>query len=439
MIAMRSTLLALGLLALPTLAEAAAPIRRVVSPGGIEAWLVEERTLPMVALEISFGGGAVIDPDDQAGAARFLAAMLGEGAGDFDSVAFAEAQQTTGMRLRFDAGREALTVSAAMLEETLPDGLALLRVALTRPRFDEEALRRTRAQLVSSLRSDEANPRSLASAAWFAAAFPDDPYGRPVNGRIETVEAMTADALRDAHARHITLRDLNIGVVGAIDAETLGEVLDTLLAGLPAGEPVDLPPVEPAIAGGVTVVPFPAPQSTVLFGHAGPLRDDDDFMAAFVLNHIIGGGGFSSILMQEVRERRGLAYGAYAYLAPLNRAGLMLGGVGTANERVAESIDVIRAEWRRIAENGVSEEQLDRAKRFLTGAYPLRFDSNRAIAGILVGMQRDGMPIDYPEIRNDLVEAVTVEDIQRVAARWLDADGLHFVVVGEPEGLPVGQ
>lgn len=436
---MTRTIATIALLVAPLWAQAAAPIQRVVSPGGIEAWLVEEHAIPMVALEISFDGGAALDTVGQEGAANFMAAMLEEGAGDFDAVAFAEARQTTGMRLSFGSSRESVSVSARMLTETLDDSLALLRLALHAPRFDEEPMRRVRGQILSSLRSAEANPRSLASRAWFSAAFPGDVYGRDPDGTLDSIAALTADDLHAARARLLTRTGMHVGVVGAIDAETLGPLLDTLLGDLPMGEPRAIEPVLVAVQGGLEVVPFDVPQSTVLFGHAGPMRDDPDFMAATVLNHIVGGGGFSSILMQEVRERRGLAYGAYAYLATLDRAGLWLGGVGTANDRVAESIAVIRDEWRRVAEGGITQEQLTAAQRFLTGAYPLRFDSNAAIARILVGLQRDGFPIDYPTFRNDLVEAVTLEDIHRVAALWMQPDNLFFMVVGKPQGLPATQ
>lgn len=430
---------ALVVLFAPLWALAAAPIQRVVSPGGIEAWLVEERTIPMVAIEISFEGGAALDPAGREGVANFLAAMLDEGAGELDSVAFAEAEQSTGLRLSFSAGRESVNVSARMLSAHLDESLALLRQALHAPRFDEEPMRRVRGQILSSLRSDEADPSSLASNAWFAAAFPGDAYGRNPDGTAEGVAAISADDLRSAHRALLTRSGIAIGVVGAIDAETLGPILDALLADLPGGAPRSHEPVAVAATGGVTVVPFDAPQSTVLFGHAGPMQDDPDFMAVFVLNHILGGGGFSSILMEEVRERRGLAYGAYSYLATLDRAGLFLGRTGTANSRVAESLAVIREQWARVAAEGVTADQLDRAKRYLTGAYPLRFDGNGAIARILAGLQRDGYAIDYPEIRNGLVEAVTLEDIRRVAAQWLKPEDLFFVVVGRPEGLEVGQ
>lgn len=430
-----AALTALGLLTAAPQAEAAAEIERVVSPGGIEAWLVEESTIPMVAIEVSFGTGAALDPEGQEGAANFMMAMLEEGAGDHDAVDFAELTQLFGARFRFDAGRDSVSVSARMLTETREESVALLHMALTDPRFDADALERVRGQILSKIRSDEADPRALASEAFFSQGFPDDPYGRPVDGTADSVSALTASDLEAARDRVFNLETARIGVVGDISAEALGPLLDRLLGGLPRRDPVALPMTEFQKPGGVTVVDFPAPQSTVMFGHEGPLRDDPDFIPLYVANYILGGGGFSSRLTTEVREKRGLAYSTYSYLAPLDRAGIWMGGVGTANERVAESLSVIREEWRRMAEEGVTEEELRKAKRYLTGAYPLRFDSNAAIAGILVGLQAAGLPIDYPETRNALVEAVTVEDIRRVAAEWLKPDALAFVVVGQPEGL----
>ncbi len=416
-------------------AVAAADIRVETSPGGLSYWLVEERTIPMVALEISFDGGAAADPEALAGAANFLSAMLDEGAGALDSVAFSARAQLLASNFSFSASRDAFSVSARMLTENLDDSVELLRLALTEPRLDDEPLSRVRGQIVSRLRSNETDPNSLASNAWFAAAFPGDPYGRPTEGTLETIGAMTADDLRDAHARLLTRGGARIGVVGAIDAETAGAMIDRLLGGLPEAAPETGPMLTPAPPPGVTVIDFDAPQSTVIFGHEGPLRDDPDFIPAFVMNHILGGGGFSSRLTVEVRELRGLAYSVYAYLATLDRAGLALGGVGTSNARVAESVEVIRAEWRRMAEEGVSADELRAAQQYLTGAYPLRFDSNARIAGILVGLQRDGLGPEYVQERNALVEAVTTEDIARVAAKWLRPDALSFVVVGRPDGL----
>jgi len=441
MIAMRalalSSAFAAALLAAPV--QATAPVQVLTSPGGVGYWLVEEHAIPMVALEISFEGGAATDPEAQTGAARFLSAMLDEGAGDLDSVAFSTQAQLLAANFSFSAGRDDFSVSARMLSDNLEDSVALLRLALTAPRFDPEPLSRVRGQILSSIRSDEADPNALASKAWFAAAFPSDPYGRPRDGTLETMAALTADDLRAAHARLLTRGGARVGVVGAIGADAAGAMVDALLGALPADPPAPLAPVTIAGAAGVTVIPFDAPQSTVIFGHEGPLRDDPDFIPAYVMNHILGGGGFSSRLTTEVREKRGLAYSTYAYLAPLDRAGLYMGGVGTANERVAESLDVIRDEWRRMSEEGVSAEELRKAKQYLTGAWPLRFDGNAKIAAMLVGLQQDGFGPEYLDQRNGLVEAVTQEDIARVAARWLKPDALRFVVVGQPEGLPAIQ
>ncbi|WP_245730976.1 M16 family metallopeptidase [Rubrimonas cliftonensis] len=427
-----------GLLAPALLAGAAwaaASIQTLTSPGGKDYWLVEEASIPMVAMEISFVGGASTEPDGKLGASNFLAAMLDEGAGDMESLAFSTRAELLAANFSFSAGQDAFSVSARMLSENLDESAVLLRTAIAEPRFDEEPMRRVRGQIVSSLRSAETDPNALASRAWFGAAFPDHPYGRPGDGTIETVSALDADDLRAAHRRLLTREGAVIGIVGDVTPEKAGEMVDMLLAGLPEAAPERPAMVEPDPAGAVSVVDFDAPQTTVMFGHAGPLRDDPDFIPAYVMNYILGGGGFSSRLTVEVREKRGLAYSTYSYIASLDRAGLILGGVGTANARAAESLDVIRAEWRRMAEEGVTAEELDKARRYLTGAYPLRFDSNGKIAGILVAMQRDGLPADYVTTRNALVEAVTPEDVSRVARKWLDADALRVVAVGRPEGL----
>jgi zinc protease len=190
-----------------------------------------------------------------------------------------------------------------------------------------------------------------------------------------------------------------------------------------------------ALDGGTHVVPFETPQSVVIFGHEGIERFDPDFFAAYVLNQVMGGSGFSSRLMTEVREKRGLTYGIGSYLAPMDHGELYVGQFASANDRVAEAINVVRAEWARMAAEGLTEEELAKAKTYLTGSYPLRFDGNATIAGILAGMQTEGLPIEYLETRNAEIEAVTLDDVKRVAARVLRPEALTFVVVGSPVGV----
>ena len=189
------------------------------------------------------------------------------------------------------------------------------------------------------------------------------------------------------------------------------------------------------LSGGVSVIEFDTPQAVALFGHAGITRDDDDFMAAYILNEVFGGSGFDSRLMEEVREKRGLTYGIGTYLVPMDYGELILGQVRSDNSRMAESIEVIKQEWAKIAETGLTAQELDDAKTYLTGAYALRFDGNAPIARIMVGMQMIGLPVDYIRTRNDQVRAITLDEINRVARRIYQPEELHFVVVGQPEGV----
>jgi zinc protease len=421
------------LLAMP--ARAAVEITEVTSPGGIYAWLVEEPTIPFVALELEFRTGSQMDPDGKRGAVNLMTALLEEGAGDLDARGFAEAVADLAASYRFRSSDEAISVSAQFLSENRDQAVALLRQALTEPRFDDDAIERVRGQVLSSIRSDAVSQQARTSEVFNTLAYGDHPFGTSQNGTQESVTALIRDDLIEAHRATLTLEHLHVSAVGDITPEDLGLLLDDLLSGLPAeGPPL---PERPGVAltGGVTVVPFDAPQSVIAFGHAGIHRDDDDFFAAFLMNEILGGGRFGTRLMSELRESRGLTYGVGTGLSLREGAELIAGRFSTSNDRAAEAIDLIRREWRRMAAEGVSRLELERVQTFLTGAYPLRFDGNATIARILVGMQADGLPIDYVETRNDKVMAVTLADITRVARRLLDADGLRFVVVGQPEGV----
>jgi zinc protease len=425
--------LALLLFVLPARAEIAP--QAVVSPGGVTAWLVESHDIPFVALELRFMGGASLDPAGKAGAVHLMAALLEEGTGDLDARAFAAARERLAADLRFSANADAVSVSARMLTENRDDAVALLRRALTEPAFPEDAIERVRAQVTSGLRSDATDPSVIATRIFDGIAFDDHPYARGVEGDLGTVAALTRDDIVAAHRAALARDRVFVSAVGDITSAELGALVDTLLAGLPeTGAP--LPPrVEPALTGGITVEPFDSPQSVIHFGHAGIGREDPDFFAAFVVNEIMGGGRFSARLMQEVRDRRGLTYGIGSFLAAAQLTETVEGRLQTANATVAEAIEVIRAEWRRIAEEGVTEAELEAAKTYLTGNYPLRFDGNGPIARALVGLQMQGYPIDYPLTRNDRVRAVTLADAQRAAARLYRPEALRFVVVGRPEGL----
>lgn len=411
-------------------------IQEFQTQGGVTAWLVSDHNIPFVALELRFLAGASTEPMDKRGVSNFMTALIEEGAGDLDAQAFGMAKENLAASFSYDVGQDSLSVSARMLTENRDQAVDLLKLSLTQPRFDADAIERVRGQILSVLASSEQDPRDIASRVFFAGAFPDHPYGSEYQGTPDIISALTRDDLLAAHRRILVRDRLIVSAVGDITQRELSELIDHLVGDLPASSTAALPePTTDALVGGVSVTQFPTPQSVILFGHRGINQTHPDFFAAYVLNHILGGSGFESRLMTEVREKRGLTYGISTFLYGRDYGDLVLGQVATANDKAAETIAVIRDEWQSIQQNGVTAAELQAAKTYLTGAYPLRFDGNAPIARILVGMQRMGLPPDYIETRNDRINALTLDDVNRVAAQLFSPQDLHFTVVGQPVGL----
>ncbi len=427
--------LTLSLAIFASIAQAEIDIKEVTTDGGIDAWVVEEPSIPFVAVELRFRGGGGLDLPGKRGATNLMTALIEEGAAGMTAQEFQSELEALAASFSFRAYDDTIAISARFLTENKTEALELLRKALIEPNFDQDAIDRVRAQVLAGIASDAKDPNSIAGAVFDVAAFGDHPYGSSIDGTVESVNALTREDLITAHQNALTRDRLYVAVVGDTTAETVGEILDPLLGGLPATGPDEPPYVPFGLDGGITVVDYDTPQSVALFGHRGIKRDDDDFFAAFIINHVLGAGGFESRLMTEVREKRGLTYGIGSYLVPKFHSEMVIGQVASSNETMAEAIEVIRAEWARMADEGLSEEELALAKTYLTGEYPLRFDGNAEIAKIMVGMQMVGLPTEYVTNRNDYVEAVTLEGINRVASELLHPEELHFVVVGQPVGL----
>jgi zinc protease len=422
-------------------ASRAAKIERIVTPAGIEAWLVRDDMLPMLSLQFGIKGGANQDPEDKPGVASFAASLLDEGAGDLDARAFHERLEARAINLGFSAAHDTLRGSVRTLSENRDEAFELLRLALTAPRFDVEAVERVRAAMLAGLRRQSTSPGDIVSQRWFARAFPNHPYGRPVQGTLDSVPKITVEDLKRYVGQVLARSTLKIAVVGAIDAAALAVLIDKAFGALPA-EPKLAPiaDVEPQGLGSREIIDLDVPQTVIAFGGMGLKRSDPDFIAAYVINHVLGGGGFASRLFREVRERRGLAYSIQSYLAPLDHAGLFMGSVSTRNDRAAESLAVITEEIRRIAAEGPTAEELEKAKSFLVGSYALRFDTSGKIAGQLLEIQLENLGIDYIDRRNGLVEAVAAEDVRRAAKRFLADDRLLVTLVGRPQGIaPTGR
>ncbi len=423
----------LALVAIPAAAEI--KIQEVTSPGGLKAWLVEEHSIPFTALELRFRGGTSLDAPGKRGATALMASLLEEGAGSLDSQGFAERREELAASLKFDADADTIAVSARMLTSNRDQVVDLLRLALTEPAFDQPSIDRVRGQILSIIDANATSPDDIAGERMDALMFGDHPYGSSDMGTVDSVGALTRDDIFAAKAATLARDRLYVSAVGDITAEELGQLLDKLLSGLPeSGAPMPAR-VEARFDGATTVKEFETPQSVVLFGQPGLRVADPDYFAAFVLNQIIGGGGFTARLMDEVREKRGLTYGISSALVSLDHAESWMGSFSSSNDKVAEAIAVVRDVWSKAADSGVTQAELDAAKTYLTGSYPLRFDGNDTIARILVGMQMEGFPIDYPANRNKKVEAVTLDQVNRVAKERLRPDLLTFMVVGQPEGV----
>lgn len=423
-------------LAAPCLAEVR--IQEVTSPGGIKAWLVEDHGIPFTALEIRFRGGTSLDAPGKRGATMLMAGLLEEGSGKLDSQGFAQAREELAARFGFDADADSVSVSAQMLTENRDQAVALLHQALTDPTFDQASIDRVKGQIGAIIQSHATDPQQIASDRWNAAAFGDHPYGTSDLGTSESLGALTRDDILAAKAASMTRDRLFVSAAGDITPAALGQVLDRLFDGLPATGAPRVADVAPRLDGKVTVVPFDTPQSVVLFAQQGLRLADKDYFAAALLNQVVGGDGFSARLMNEVREKRGLTYGISTHLVMLDHSEYWQGGFASGNEKVAEAIKVVREVWAETAAKGVTEAELQAAKTYMTGSYPLRFDGNDNIAGILAGMQMIGLPADYVAHRNDMVRAVTLADVNRVARRLMTPDKLTFMVVGHPDGVVSG-
>ena len=412
-------------------------VERVKTPGGLEAWLVQDNSNPIVTMRFAFRGGAALDPKGKVGLANLVASTMDEGAGNLDSQSFQKTLEDKAIRIRFDAGLDNFGGRLQTLVRNQDEAFDLLRLALNVPRFDTEPLERIRSQVLVGLKQDEESPHSIAGKAMREALYGSHPYGRSADGNPDSVKAITADDLRAFVTQRLTRDTLVIGIVGHITPVKLAELLDATFGALPPqGTDWRVPKVRAKTDGRTIVIDKDVPQSAILFADQGPLRDDPDFYAAYVMNHVLGGGGFTSRLYGEVREKRGLAYSISSGLNPRRASATIVGGAGTANARVHETLDVVEAEWHRMSENGVTNDELNDAKTYLTGAYPLQFTGSTRIARMLVGIQLAELGIDYVKSRNAFINAVTHDDIARVAKKLLDAKRLVTVVVGRPEGLP---
>lgn len=413
-------------------AQANVDIQQVKSEKGITAWLVEDYSVPIVTIRFSFKGGNTQDPEGKEGLSELMSGLFDEGAGELDSDAFQIRLDDAGAEMRFGAERDRTFGSMRMLAEKKDEAFDLLKLAIQQPRFDAAPMDRIRAQIVSGIVANQRDPETAARVKWAEALYGAHPYARPDEGTEKSLATITADDLRDYHRRVFARDNLNVAVVGAIDAETVKRELDRLFGDLP--ERSDLRPVETVDLklDQEVRVDYDLPQTSLQLAYPGVPRDAPDFFAAYLMNHILGGGTFTSRLFDEVREKRGLAYGINSSLVTQEYASSLVIGTATRSDRAAETLGVIRDTVRRMAEEGPTEAELAAAKQYVIGAYALNnLDSSSAIASTLLSLQEEKLGIDYIDRRTALIEAVTLDEVKAAARKLLTADPA-ILVIGPP-------
>ena len=420
-------------------AQSTVNVRELVSPRGVRFWLVEDYAVPLVSLEFAFRGGAAQDPAGKAGAATLLAGLLDEGAGDLDDQAFQQALDEKAIEISFHCERDHIGGRMRTLVRHLDRAGELLRLCVNAPRLDEAPFERVREQMNAQLRHEANDPAAMASRAWRARVFPGHAYGLPTNGTHESLAAIERDELKGLARRLVTRGALHIGVVGAIDAERAARLVDEVFADLPASGDLSVVAAAPFEGlGGSEIIDLDVPQSTIRFGRPArgarrPRLHREHRARARARRR----SGLTSRLFREVREKRGLAYSVSASVSTFDHASYLYGGTTTKNERANESLDVIRAEILDMAHGGLTEDELEKGKKYLIGSYPLRFDTSAKIAGQLVHIQLEGHGPSWLVERNVQVAAVTMADARRTAERVFGDGALSVVLVGRPASVGV--
>ncbi|WP_027230194.1 pitrilysin family protein [Phyllobacterium sp. UNC302MFCol5.2] len=410
----------------------AVEIQEVVSPKGIRAWLVQDDFVPLVSMRFAFKGGSAQDPKGKDGLANLMTGLFDEGAGDLDSNSFQDKLDDVGAEMSFNADDDSITGSMRMLSDKRDEAVELLTLAVNNPRFDQAPIDRIRQQVIAGIKASERNPNTIAGRKFAEALYGDHPYGRQSEGTEQSLTSITHDDLAAFHKRNFARDNLIVGVVGSISPEELKPLLDKVFGDLPEKAQLDTVSDAKLAFGKTTQVDYALPQTSISMVYPGVRRKDPDFFAAYIMNHILGGGTFSSRIYNEVREKRGLAYSAGSNLANRDHMAALMISTATRADRASETLQILKAEVAKMAKDGPTEEELAEAKKYLVGSYAVNnLDSSSAVASTLVGLQDENLGRDYIDKRADLINAVTLDEVKAAARKLLLTDPA-ILIVGPP-------
>ncbi|MGH7826772.1 MAG: M16 family metallopeptidase [Candidatus Binatia bacterium] len=422
--------------ALAASAQAGAVPQRSVLNNGIVLLSSEQKALPMVSIELLIHAGSRYDTPDHPGLANLTARLLTYGTDRRTALQISETLDFIGAGLSTDCGEDLATISMTILKKDLATGLELLAEILTAANFPQDEIDRRKQSIIASIQARKEDPGDIAYKRFQRALYPESPFGRPVEGTEASVKMIPRASLTEFYARHYRPNRTIMAVVGDISHQEITQAIEQALRGWVKGEPPAAPLIPTNIGSAETIrVNRDLTQANIILGHAGAGRGNPDYYAIQVMNYILGGGGFSSRVMDSVRNERGLAYSVYSYFNAEKGRGSFELVMQTKNDSAQEAIRVAIEEMRRIREEPVREEELRNAKDYLTGSFPLRFDTNRKVANFLALVEFFGLGMDYRERYPDLINKVTREDVLRVARQYLHPEKLIKVVVGNLKNI----
>lgn len=415
-------------------------IQHWITENGTRVYFVPAHELPMVDVQVVFDGGSARD-EALPGLARFTNSLLQEGAGELDADAVAERLATLGAELNTDSARDMASVSLRTLAEPAirDQAVELLALLLARPTFAPQALERVRGQLLVRAKQEHQSPADLAIRIFYKGIFHEHPYATPPGGAQASLLAITAADVQQFYRHYYVARNAVLVMVGDLERREAEALADKVIGQLPAGEAAPRVPPAPAVSkAAARTIAFPSVQTHILVGQPAISRLDDDYYALNVGNHVLGGSGLISLLAEEIRERRGLAYSVESYFKPMRAEGPYILSLQTRNEKAGEALELLHSLLHQFVTVGPTEAQLQAAKKNITGGFPLRIDSNRKILDYVSMIGFYGLPLDYLERFNARIAAVTVEDVRSAFARHIHPQRLVTVMVGTDEKTASG-
>lgn len=404
-------------------------IQNIKSPKAINAWLVEDHTVPIISIQFSIGGGTTQDPQDKEGLAKLMTGLFDEGAGDIRSKEFQSKLDDLGAEMSFAVDRDTMRGSMRVLAENQEAAFHLLALAVQKPRFDQDAIDRIREQIIASLRAEEKNPATIAKNRLSNLIFGKHPYARRADGTPESLSKISREDLIKQHLNMFAQNNIHIGIVGPISAKQAEHLVDEIFGALPQKPNLKKIPNIKLNLGGMANVNYDLPQTSLTLVYPGVYRDDEAFFAAYLMNYILGGPGLTSRLFLEVREKRGLAYSVGSNMMLYDHAAGLMISTGTKASEAQKTLATIRDEVKKLANDGISQQELDDAKSYVIGSYAVKtMGSSTEIAATLVGLQDQNLPIDYIQKRADLINAVTIEQVNKIAKKLLSVEPALLIV-----------